>query len=252
MDHSGHRDRVKAQFARHGIAGFSEVKILEMLLYYVIPRRDTVPLAEALLEEFGSLVNVLDAPMEALTKIPGMGENSAMYLRYIMAVFRHCFSQQNKINPVMDTIESCAEYLTRQLRDLRQEVVYVLCLDGQCRCVGSKAIGEGSVNSARVSIERIVEYCQRTRAYSVVLAHNHPGGLATPSTQDIGATIQIAEALGRAGITLVDHLIITNEDYTSMAESGVLCGFRSRTQRMTPPPLRLNFMPEAALKPKQK
>ncbi len=224
MDHGGHRERLKRRFAEAGINGFSEETALEMLLFYAIPRRDTAPIARALLDRFGSVVNVLDAPEEELAKIGGMGENSAQYIHFLMAMYRYYFSQRSREDVVLDTVEKCGEYLAPRFMGRQKEAVFMLCLNGQCNPVGCKEISTGDLNSATIPIRRIVEYALSVGATSVILAHNHPGGVALPSPQDIDATRRVAEILGMVEIDLVDHLVMTYEDFTSMAESGFLNG----------------------------
>lgn len=233
MDYGGHRERVKQRFAEQGLNGFSEETALEMLLFYVIPRRDTTPIARALLDRFGALVDVLDAPVEELAKIEGMGVNSAQYLHFLMAVYRYYFSQRSREDVVLDTVEKCGEYLAPRFLGRQEEAVFLLCLNGQCNPVGCKEISTGDICSASIPVRRIVEYALGVGATSVILAHNHPNGMALPSPQDVLATRRVAEALSTVEINLVDHLVMTHEDFTSMAESGMLqgVGTRSRGQR---------------------
>lgn len=229
MDHAGHRDRLRQRFTQEGLEHFGDEKVLEMLLFYAIPRRDTAPLAKALLEQFGSLPGVLEASVDALMTVPGMGESAATYLSFIMSLYRYYFVRKNDRRKVLDTVEKCGEYLVPRFLGLREEVVYALCLDAQCHMLGCRLLGEGSVNSANVPIRRIMEFALSCKASSVILAHNHPAGVALPSGQDVDATKRVATALDGVGIILADHLVVTGSDYTSMAESGILCGISSLT-----------------------
>lgn len=222
MEHTGHRQRLKQRFIREGLDNFEEEKVLELLLFQAIPRKDTAPIAKALIEQFGSLPGVLEAPAEALAKVPGMGEGAANYVQFIMALYRYYSICRNTPRKIFDTIEKCSEYLVPRFLGLQEEVVCALCLDAQCHNVGCRILGHGSVNSANVPMRKIVEFALNTNATSVVLAHNHPAGVALPSNQDVEATKSLATALGCVGIVLADHLIIAGSDYTSMAQSGVL------------------------------
>ena len=217
--HDGHRARLRKRFMDEGLDHFTEIQALELLLYYAIPRVDTNPIAHALLEHFGSLSQVLDASVEELCKVKGIGENTAVYLHLITEMGR--FYQVNRSSQVkiLSTLESCAEYLVPFFFGRKVESVFLLCLDAKCKVLACKEVGEGSVNSAGISIRKIVETAIGVNATTVVLAHNHPSGLAIPSAEDVQTTHRIANALQAVEITLADHIIVADDDYVSMAMS---------------------------------
>ena len=217
--HDGHRARLRKRFMDEGLDHFTEIQALELLLYYAIPRVDTNPIAHALLEHFGSLSQVLDASVEELCKVKGIGENTAVYLHLITEMGR--FYQVNRSSQVkiLSTLESCAEYLVPFFFGRKVESVFLICLDAKCKVLACKEVGEGSVNSAGISIRKIVETAIGVNATTVVLAHNHPSGLAIPSAEDVQTTRRIANALQAVEITLADHIIVADDDYVSMAMS---------------------------------
>ena len=219
--HDGHRNRLKERFLKEGLDGFSEIQVLELVLFYCIPRKDTNPIAHALLEHFGGLSQVLEAPVEELKRIPGMGESSAAFLRLITETGRYYMVHRSTQASVLPTLEQCAEYMVPFFFGRRLETIFLLCLDAKCKVLCCKEVGEGSVNSAGISVRRIVETALGANASSVVLAHNHPSGVALPSGEDIQTTRRIAMALSAVEITLVDHIVVADEDYVSMAQSGV-------------------------------
>lgn len=219
--HDGHRNRLKERFLKEGLDGFSEIQVLELVLFYCIPRKDTNPIAHALLEHFGGFSQVLEAPVEELKRIPGMGESSAAFLRLITETGRYYMVHRSIQSSVLPTLEQCAEYMVPFFFGRRLETVFLLCLDAKCKVLCCKEVGEGSVNSAGISVRRIVETALGANASSVVLAHNHPSGVALPSGEDIQTTRRIAMALSAVEITLVDHIVVADEDYVSMAQSGV-------------------------------
>lgn len=219
--HDGHRNRLKERFLKEGLDGFSEIQVLELVLFYCIPRKDTNPIAHALLEHFGGFSQVLEAPVEELKRIPGMGESSAAFLRLITETGRYYMVHRSTQASVLPTLEQCAEYMVPFFFGRRLETVFLLCLDAKCKVLCCKEVGEGSVNSAGISVRRIVETALGANASSVVLAHNHPSGVALPSGEDIQTTRRIAMALSAVEITLVDHIVVADEDYVSMAQSGV-------------------------------
>ena len=218
--HKDHRQRVRERYLKEGLDGFSEVQVLELLLFYVIPRQDTNPIAHRLIDRFGSLYQALEAPVEELEKVEGIGPNAALLLSLITAVARVYAVNRTEKQKILRTIEDCGEYLKSFFIGRRSEMVYLLCLDAKCKVLGCREIGEGSVNSANVPIRRIVETALGLNATSVVLAHNHPSGIALPSGEDVLTTHRVAAALSTVDIVLVDHIIVADDDYVSMVQSG--------------------------------
>lgn len=218
--HDGHRQRVKDRFCKEGLEHFEEHQVLELLLFYCIPRIDTNPIAHALLQQFGSLAQVLEAPVEELEKVKGIGHNGAVFLSLITAAGRYYQVNSASRNAVLTSLEACGRYLMPFFYGQRNEIVYLLCLDAKCKVLCCKKIGEGSVNSAGVPIRRIVETALGANATSVVLAHNHPSGLALPSDADVRTTRRLAMALDAVEIGLIDHIVVADDDFVSLTQSG--------------------------------
>lgn len=218
--HDGHRQRMKERFRNEGLDHFSDIQVLELLLFYCIPRKDTNPIAHALLERFGSLSQVLDAPIGELAKVPGMGESAATFLSLTTAVGRYYQVDRAMNVEILTSIEQCGRYLVPFFYGRRNETVFLLCLDAKCKVLCCKEIGEGSVNSAGVPIRRIVETALGVNATTVILAHNHPSGIAVPSGEDVVATHRVAAALRTVDIVLADHIVVAEEDFVSMVQSG--------------------------------
>ena len=217
--HRGHRKRLKARFLAEGLENFNEVNVLELMLFYCVQRQDTNPLAHRLLDHFGKLSAVLDATMEELMKVPGVTEHIATYLTMINEVGRFYLKSRTADTKILTTMDACGKYLLPYFHALQKETVYLLCLDAKCKVLACKKVGEGSVNSASISIRKIVETALGANAVSVVLAHNHPSGLAVPSVEDIQTTKRLGRALHTVEITLVDHLVIADDDFVSMVQS---------------------------------
>lgn len=218
--HDGHRERLKQLFRLDGLDNFSDIQVLELLLFYAIPRKDTNPIAHALLDQFGSLSQVLDAPAEELAKIPGMGENSATFLTLTTALCRRYQVDRAMNVKILSSIDKCGQYLVPFFHGRRNETVFLLCLDAKCKVLCCREIGEGSVNSAGVPIRRIVETALGVNATTVILAHNHPSGIAVPSGEDAQTTKRVAAALRTVDIILADHIIVADEEFVSMVQSG--------------------------------
>lgn len=217
--HDGHRQRLKQRFRKEGLDNFDDLYVLELLLFYCIPRADTNPLAHRLLDHFGSLTAILDASPEELEKVEGIGANASTFLSLITQVGRYYQVRRAEAGKILSRIEDCGDYLKSYFVGRDRETVFVLCLDAKCKVICCKLVGEGSVNSANVPIRRVVEIALASNATTVVLAHNHPSGLAIPSADDIQTTYCVATALQAVEITLADHIVVSNEDYVSMVQS---------------------------------
>lgn len=218
--HDGHRQRLKQLFRDEGLDNFYENQALELLLYYCIPRKDTNPIAHALLDRFGTLAQVLEAPVEELMQVDGVGENAATFLHLVTEIGRYYLVKRAEQVKVLPTLEDCARYLVPRFYGRRNEVVFLLCLDAKCKVLCCKELGEGVVNSTNISVRKIMETALAVNATSVVLAHNHPSGIAIPSGDDIQTTRRIAAALSAVDIHLADHIVVAEDDYVSMVQSG--------------------------------
>lgn len=219
--HDGHRQRLKQRFLESGLDGFTQVQVLELLLCYAIPRKDTNELAHKLLDYFGSVSGVLEAPVSELVKTPGIGENSALLLSLTRAMSRYYQINRTENIQVLTTLEACAEYILPYFHGRTTETVFALCLDAKCKVLGCKEVGEGTINAARLNVRKIVEVALALNASAVVIAHNHPSGIAVPSQADILATRHLSSALSAMEIVLMDHIIVADEDYVSMAASNI-------------------------------
>lgn len=218
--HDGHRQRLKNRFLEEGLDHFDEINVLELLLFYCIPRKDTNPTAHALIEHFGSLVQVLEAPAEELVKVPGISENVALYLNLVTETGRYYMRRRASAGAILSSVEKCGAYMLPYFVGKRNETVYLLCLDAKCKALCCKEISEGSINYASISTRKVVETALAANATSVVLAHNHPSGVAYPSPEDIQTTHRIAVALQTVDVQLVDHLVVADDDFVSLAQSG--------------------------------
>lgn len=219
--HEGHRQRLTERFRREGLDGFTDVQILELLLFFCIPRRDTNIIAHALLTRFGSLHQVLEAPVYELEKVDGIGRHASTLISLTRQLARSYGVSQVSMDKILNTTAKCGEYLKPYFLGKRDETVYLLCLDAKCKVLGCMEVGKGSVNSAGLSVRKIVETALAVNATSVVLSHNHPSGLALPSNQDVLTTRRVAMALDAVGIVMADHIIVADDDFVSLAESGL-------------------------------
>lgn len=216
--HEGHRQRLKNRFLAEGIDSFEEHEVLELLLFFSIPRMDTNELAHALIRRFGSLAEVLDAPYEELLKVKGVSENTAVLLKLEPSLAR-AYLESRRAGEMLDSSRKLGEFFVDRFVGRTKEIVFLLCLDSSLNVINCDIIAEGSISASTLDIRMIVEKVIRHSACRVVLAHNHPRGIAVPSNEDVITTRQVRRALALLGIELIDHIIVAGKEYYSMSES---------------------------------
>lgn len=219
--HDGHRTRLRERYLQEGLDHFDEHQVLELLLFYCIPRRDTNEIACNLMKRFGSFSAVMTAPVSELKKVPGVGASAATFFALLRDVDRYYKTHQETNPQFMNQKKDYGDFLRDVLAHQRNEKVYMMCLDAKKKMISCREVGEGCTNYASVPIRRIVETALAENAVMVVLAHNHPSGFAIPSDEDIYTTHRLAAALSTVEIILVDHIVVADGDYISMRESGI-------------------------------
>ena len=217
--HDGHRERLKARFLHEGLNGFEEHAVLEILLFYTIPRVDTNPLAHVLLNKFGSLSAVFDAPYEDLLKVSGIGPASASMIKLIPSVCRRYMISRNGIGKILTNTKEIGNFIMPYFFGETDEVVYLICLDGKNKVLDCSEMGRGSLNYVSVNTRKIVGQAMALNAASVIIAHNHPGGLAVPSFDDVEVSQKLKVGLEGVGIFMIDHIIVADGDFVSLNES---------------------------------
>ena len=221
--HDGHREKMRARFLHSGLDGFADHEALELLLYYAIPRQDTNPIAHALMDRYGSLSAVLAAPIEDLQKVKGIGESAAILLKLVPRLCHKArLADAQRQELIFNDARRTGAYLLERFTGEKNEVLYQLCLDRKGKLLVCKRLGEGGITSAPLDVRKLVENAILASASTVILAHNHPSGIACPSPEDIAATDQAKKALDAIGVELADHIIVADRDFVSMAESGLL------------------------------
>ena len=220
--HDGHREKMRARFLSGGLESFAPHEALELLLYYAIPRRDTNPIAHALMARYGSLSAVLNAPVEDLEKVEGIGESAAVLIHMVAQLSRKASLADAARETALSSSQRAGEYLLPLFEGKKRETVYQLCLDQKGKLLACKCLGEGGASAASLEIRQVVENAILTSASAVILAHNHPSGIALPSREDYDVTDRAKAALATIGVTLMDHIIVADGDYVSMADSGYI------------------------------
>ena len=202
---------MKKRFAENGGRDFSDHELLEMLLYHVIPRADTNELAHNLLNEFGTLREVMRADPARIERVAGAGKATAGFLSLLFTIRKRADAQRYiKTRFVADSLVKVGNYLVDHFRDRHDEEFCVMLLDGSLTLIEFKTVGIGSVNSAPVDVKALTKHALLSNATHVILAHNHPSGMALPSKRDRQITAEVEAALSAVGISLLDHLIVND------------------------------------------
>ena len=213
---------MKVRYRDHGLDNFNDVNVLELLLFYAIPRKDTNELAHALLDHFGSLDRIFEASVPELEEVPGIGENTALLITLVPQITRrYLMAKGNCICSITSSAEA-GKYLVPRLMFEKEEKLLLLCLDAKKSVISCVSLGSGVINAVDVNVRKVVENAVRNRASSVILAHNHPSGVALPSREDERINREIASALKLVGIPLDDHIIVAGDDFVSFADSGLI------------------------------
>lgn len=216
--HAGHRERLRKRFSENGFDGFQEHEILEYILGYAIPQKDLNPIAHALIDRFGNLSGVLDASVDDLKKVDGIGDYSALFLNMMPKLFR-VYSDSKKRMDTLYTPEQIGEFLMPKFLGYKHEMIYGIFMDNKCSVLKHCRLSEGSANSVPLCTRKICEIAFQTGATAVVIAHNHPNGIPLPSKEDIINTSNLVSCLKCFDISLVDHLIFGDDDYVSLSSS---------------------------------
>lgn len=220
--HAGHRERMLEKLRRNDAEAFDDEQMLEMLLYLTIPRGDTKPIAKELINRFGSFSRVLDAPVQDLVRIDGVGQRTATGLRLIHESFRTYFRDKSDIGVLMDTADKYGAFLVCRMFGIPEEVTGLICLDSKFKFLSYTQIGAGTPLGTDVSNRRVIEAVVRCGAANAVLAHNHPSAFLFPSQEDIESTRLICALLESIDVKLLDHVIVAENEYMSMFQWGYM------------------------------
>ena len=218
--HAGHRNRLKEEIVSADITEPKlPVKLLEMLLFYGTPQKDTSPIAHELIKTFGSFSGVLEAEIDDIQKVSGITRNSASLIKLILPLLRTYTLEKYEFSESLKNLDEIGNYIFAKYFAVNKECLSLLCLNHLGKVLSFEIIMTGSVDSVGLSVRDIVSKAMKSNATAVVIAHNHPGGIALPSKQDIIVTRELKNALSTISVELLDHIILSTEDYVSMASS---------------------------------
>ena len=216
--HAGHRQRMKKRFIEHGFQGMEQHEVLEILLYYAVPRKDTNVLAHRLINRYGSFAKVCDAPVDVLQKDFGLSESAAVLLKMIPELAR--IYADSKFDLEYIDKENAPEILFPKFIGATVEKVALALSDANNKLLFCDIVTVGSISATETPVRKIVDLSLRHNAKYAYIAHNHPSELCSPSKQDLETTLTISKTLNSLGVKLVDHIIFTSTDYYSV------CSFR--------------------------
>ena len=220
--HEGHRQREKKLFLANGLSGLPDHKVLELVLFYAIPQGDVNELAHRLDRHFGGLAGVFHATYDQLLEVKGVGPNTAALLQLIPAVSARYLAESASFDGQIVSTWQYRELLFPLFFSQRDELAYLVCMDGKNKVLATKKLGEGIADAVRIGPRKVLEAALACNATRVALAHNHMSGVALWSDADLDTTLRLKPLLQQAGVELMDHFIIADNDMVSMADSGLL------------------------------
>jgi DNA repair protein RadC len=211
----GHRERLKARFRDNGPESLRDYELLELILFQAVPRRDTKPLAKALLAQFGSFSEVLAAPESRLREVAGVGDAVALHLKAVHAAARLFAREPIRERALLDSWAAVVDYCRAAMAYEQVEQFRILFLDKKNRLIADEVQGSGTVDHTPVYPREVVKRALELSATALILVHNHPSGDPTPSRADIQMTRQIVDTAKPLGIAVHDHIIVGKEGHAS-------------------------------------
>ncbi|MCL2664477.1 MAG: DNA repair protein RadC [Defluviitaleaceae bacterium] len=219
--HEGRRERIRQRYIENGLENFAEHEVLEFLLFYCYPQRDTNAIAHKMMDEFGSLHNLMEAGIKTVMQKCGVSENVAVLVSLVPKLANRYFRSKWDRKVVFESGETAGEYAAALYVGMTNEAFHVICLDKQKRLNYVACISEGTIDESAAYPREIVNAVMTHQAAAVILAHNHPGGTARPSQQDNAATARIVEGLKFINVAVADHIIVAGGQYFSYASRGL-------------------------------
>lgn len=227
--HKGHRERIKKRFIDYGLDSFSDHQVLELLLFYCVHMRDTNELAHKMINEFGSLTNLFDADPIVIMNKCSVSMNVAVLISMIPALSRRYHTNKYLLDkPILNSTKKIGNYAIALMLGRTVEHFFLICLNSQRKLIESVLVSEGTVDETPIYPRKIVEIVLKYHATSIVLVHNHPGGSFIPSNSDIESTQKIISALEPLNIEVLDHIIVSGNDYYSFVERNTLTNYKRK------------------------
>lgn len=219
---AGHRKRLRERFLRSDLDGFGDYEIVELLLTLGTPRRDCKSVAKETIKHFGGLREVLDASYEELQKVSGIGPSNAFGLKLFQAVSERLARERIPEKIVMNSSRAVADYLQKSIGLEKKEHFVMLSMDSRNNLIKINDISVGSLNASIVHPREVFKEAIQSSAAQIIIAHNHPSGNSEASPEDVALTRRLAEAAKIIGIELLDHIIVTRDNFSSLKEQNLI------------------------------
>ena len=221
--HAGHRERLRAQFRKGGFEILNEHQILELMLSFVVPQKDTNPLAHTLINKFGSLKNVLSAPYESLTSIKGVGHVLAEFFNFENKLVSYLsFERQSYDKIYLSNTTQIISFFKKQIKVEDSEKFFYIYLTARGKLLKLGEFGSGNDSRVNINKKEFLNDIINHGASAVVVCHTHPSGLPTPSWQDKEFTRTLYATLKIINVRLLDHIIISHEGYYSFFQNKLM------------------------------
>ncbi len=218
----GHRKRLREKLIKSGITGFHDYEIVELLLTLGTPRKDCKQQAKAAIKKFKTLRGVLEAPLEELQEIKGIGPHNVFGIKLVQEVAREFLKEKILEKSICKSSKEVFDYLYHSMRDLNKEIFKVLFLDGKNHIIDIEDLFEGTLNFSSVYPREIIKSAIKHNATALIFAHNHPSGSPEPSPSDKEITKDLIEASNTMQIKVLDHIIIGDNRYFSFADKELI------------------------------
>lgn len=219
--HEDHRGRMKQKYLENGIVAFADHEIIEFLLYYAIPRKDVNPLAHRLLSHFGSISSVIEASIDSLKQVDGIGESTALLIHFIFDLFNR-YSKDTHMRTKLSSTAIAKAYCKRLYTEPNIEQFYIICLSSSNKVLSQKLVNSGTITKVHVNIRQITDFALKNKCERIIISHNHPSDKCMPSDEDIAFTRSIICSCMLNDIDVVDHIIVSKKDASSFAELQIL------------------------------
>ncbi|MDO4563563.1 MAG: DNA repair protein RadC [Clostridia bacterium] len=213
---------MKERFSKEGLGNFQEHEVLELLLFYALPRKDTNPIAHDLIERFGTATAVFEAKEEELKKVPGIGDHAATLLSMMPHISNYYVKSRYTGKKRVVTAQDAGEYAVAMVGERTHEIFAVITINSSDSIIAFDILEKGTVNETNISPRKVMETALHRNASKVILVHNHPSGLLLPSQQDRVLTKHLCHALEMLGVTVADHIIVGAQKYFSMEQAGLM------------------------------
>ena len=214
--HKAHRKRVKRRYINEGGKGFADHELIELLLFYSIPRKNTNDIAHALCERFGTIDKMAEASIDELKLVDGIGDESAILIKLVLQLAQKHIQEKNKEAKRIDTVESAVRYGRNRIFGSVKEVIYATFTDNSLNVIDTSLVCVGAIDEAKPLIRNIMELCIVKGANAVVLFHNHPRGGTQASEADISFTSALERELDFIGISLVEHIVVDGTGFNTI------------------------------------